>query len=114
MQDDYVKFLRFAQWKIHKAGKGIVGMITNHGYLNNVTFPGMRQSLMRTFNEIYILDLHGDSQKKEKAPDGGKDENVFDITKGTAISIFVKMPKKVGCKIYHRDIFGTRESIFQT
>ncbi len=113
LQDDYVKFLRFAQWKIHKAGKGIVGMITNHGYLNNVTFPGMRQSLMRTFNEIYILDLHGDSQKKEKTPDGGKDENVFDITKGTAISIFVKKPDTVGCAIYHRDIFGLREEKYQ-
>ena len=109
LQDDYVKFLRFAQWKIHKAGKGIVGMITNHGYLNNVTFRGMRQSLMKTFNEIYILDLHGDSQKKEKAPDGSKDENVFDITKGTAISLFVKDPKLTGCKVYHHDVFGLRE-----
>jgi len=113
LQDDYVKFLRFAQWKIHKAGKGIVGMITNHGYLSNVTFPGMRQSLMRTFNEIYILDLHGDSQKKEKTPDGGKDENVFDITKGTAIAIFVKKPNTEGCTVYHRDNFGLREEKYQ-
>jgi len=113
LQDDYVKFLRFAQWKTHKAGKGIVGMITNHGYLSNVTFPGMRQSLMRTFNEIFILDLHGDSQKKEKTPDGGKDENVFDITKGTAIAIFVKKPDTEGCTIYHRDIFGLREEKYQ-
>jgi predicted helicase len=109
LQDDYVKFLRFAQWKIHKAGKGIVAMITNHGYLSNVTFPGMRQSLMQTFNEIYIIDLHGDSQKKEKAPDGGKDENIFDITKGTAIAIFVKKPDAKGCKVFHRDIFGRRQ-----
>ena len=113
LQDDYVKFLRFAQWKIHKAGKGIVGMITNHGYLNNVTFPGMRQSLMRTFNEIYILDLHGDSQNKGKAPDGSKDENVFDITKGTAIAIFVKKPNTEGCIVYRRDIFGLREEKYQ-
>ena len=109
LQDDYVKFLRFAQWKIQKAGKGIVGMITNHGYLNNVTFRGMRQSLMKTFNEIYIVDLHGDSQKKEQAPDGSKDENVFDITKGTAIAIFVKHPKTKGCKVSNHDIFGLRE-----
>jgi predicted helicase len=109
LQDDYVKFLRFAQWKIHKAGKGVVAMITNHGYLSNVTFPGMRQSLMQTFNEIYIIDLHGDSQKKEKAPDGSKDENIFDITKGTAIAIFVKQPRTKGCKVFHRDIFGLRK-----
>ncbi|MDP2208570.1 MAG: type ISP restriction/modification enzyme [Bacteroidota bacterium] len=69
LQDDYVKFLRFAQWKIHKAGFGIVGMITNHSYLDNPTFRGMRQSLMNTFNEIYILDLHGNSNKKEITPD---------------------------------------------
>lgn len=109
LQDDYVKFLRFAQWKIHKAGSGIVGMITNHGFLNNVTFRGMRQSLLNTFNEIYITDLHGDSQKKEKDPDGRKDENVFDITKGTAISIFIKRPGSNGCTIFHNDVFGLRQ-----
>lgn len=90
LQDDYVKFLRFAQWKIHKAGKGIVGMITNHGYLDNPTFRGMRQSLLNTFDEIYVLDLHGNSLKKEKCPDGGKDENVFDIRQGTAIVLMIK------------------------
>ena len=109
LQDDYVKFLRFAQWKIHKAGQGIVGMITNHSYLDNPTFRGMRQSLMNTFNEIYIIDLHGNSLKKETTPDGEKDENVFDIRQGTAIAIFVKVKDSKGCKIYHRDIQGLRE-----
>jgi len=90
LQDDYVKFLRFAQWKIHKAGRGIVAMITNHGYLDNPTFRGMRQSLLKTFDEIYILDLHGNSLKRETAPDGGPDENVFDIRQGVAIGLFVK------------------------
>ena len=109
LQDDYVKFLRFAQWKIHKAGQGIVGMITNHSYLDNPTFRGMRQSLMNTFNEIYIIDLHGNSLKKETTPDGGKDENVFDIRQGTAIAVFVKTKNSKGCKVYHRDIQGLRE-----
>ncbi|MBC7258019.1 MAG: DUF559 domain-containing protein, partial [Chloroflexi bacterium] len=90
LQDDYVKFLRFAQWKIHRAGRGIVAMITNHGYLDNPTFRGMRQSLLKTFDEIYILDLHGNSLKRETAPDGGPDENVFDIRQGVAIALFVK------------------------
>jgi predicted helicase len=108
LQDDYVKFLRFAQWKIHKAGQGIVGMITNHSYLENVTFRGMRQSLMNTYNEIYIIDLHGNSLKKETTPDGGKDENVFDIRQGTAIAVFVKTKNGKGCKVYHRDIQGLR------
>jgi predicted helicase len=90
LQDDYVKFLRFAQWKIDQAGEGIVAMITNHGYLDNPTFRGMRQSLMQTFDTIHILNLHGNSLKKETAPDGGKDENVFDIRQGVAICLMVK------------------------
>ena len=109
LQDDYVKFLRFAQWKIQKAGFGIVGMITNHSYLDNPTFRGMRQSLMHTFNEIYILDLHGNSLKKETTPKGGKDENVFDIRQGVAIAVFVKQKNKKGCKVFHNDLYGLRE-----
>ncbi len=108
LQDDYVKFLRFAQWKIHKAGSGIVGMITNHSYLDNPTFRGMRQSLMNTFNEIYILDLHGNSLKKETCPGGSKDENVFDIRQGTAIALFIKQKDKKACKVYHLDQYGLR------
>lgn len=108
LQDDYVKFLRFAQWKIQKTGKGIVAMITNHAYLDNPTFRGMRQSLMKTFDEIYILDLHGNSLKKEIAPDDGKDENVFDIMQGVAIVTFVKFNKASEKKIFHNNLFGTR------
>ena len=109
LQDDYVKFIRFSQWKIHKAGRGIVGMITNHGYLDNPTFRGMRQSLMHTFDEIYVLDLHGNSKKKEQCPDGGKDENVFDIQQGTSI---VLMVKGIGIKdklVCHHELFGLRQ-----
>jgi hypothetical protein len=115
LQDDYVKFLRFAQWKIHKAGRGIVAMITNHGYLDNPTFRGMRQSLLKTFDEIYILDLHGNSLKRETAPDGGPDENVFDIRQGVAIAIFVKYGESAATKnlssarVYHADLYGKRE-----
>lgn len=90
LQDDYVKFIRFAQWKIDQAGEGVLGLITNHSYLDNPTFRGMRQSLMKSFDEIYILDLHGNSLKKEKCPDGSKDENVFDIRQGVAIALFIK------------------------
>lgn len=90
IQDDYVKFFRFAQWKIEKIGAGILGFITNHAWLDNPTFRGMRASLVKTFDEIYILNLHGSTLKKEKTPEGGKDENVFDIQPGVAISILVK------------------------
>lgn len=129
LQDDYVKFLRFAQWKIHKAGFGIVGMITNHSYLDNPTFRGMRQSLMNTFDEIYILDLHGNSLKKETTPEGDKDENVFDIRQGVAIALFIKkkvelkrviyanddeilkniIELKTPAKVFHSELFGLRE-----
>jgi len=109
LQDDYVKFLRFAQWKIHKAGRGIVAMITNHGYLDNPTFRGMRQSLLKTFDEIYILDLHGNSLKRETAPDGSLDGNVFDIRQGVAIGIFVKHGNREKCGVYHANLYGKRE-----
>jgi predicted helicase len=110
LQDDYVKFIRFAQWKIDQSGKGVIGFITNHSYLDNPTFRGMRQSLMKSFDEIYILDLHGNSLKKEKAPDGTKDENVFDIQQGVAITFFVKNKKEGNKSIFHKELFGLRET----
>jgi hypothetical protein len=110
LQDDYVKFIRFAQWKMENIDHGIVGIITNHSYLDNPTFRGMRQSLMKSFDEIYILDLHGNSKKKEKCPDGSKDENIFDIQQGVAIAFFIKKNKKQKkCKIFQGDLFGMRE-----
>ncbi|MDD5062694.1 MAG: N-6 DNA methylase [Candidatus Marinimicrobia bacterium] len=113
LQDDYVKFLRFAQWKIQTSGYGIVGMITNHSYLDNPTFRGMRQSLMKTFDELYILDLHGNSLKKETTPEGGKDENVFDIRQGVAIALFVKGKKPKKSKVFHLGQFGLREEKYK-
>lgn len=90
LQDDYVKFIRFSQWRIDKTGTGILAFVTNHGYLDNPTFRGMRQSLANSFNWIRILDLHGNSKKKETAVDGTKDENVFDIQQGVAVCIMIK------------------------
>ncbi|MDI6759590.1 MAG: N-6 DNA methylase [Candidatus Brocadiaceae bacterium] len=110
LQDDYVKFIRFAQWKIDTAGEGVLGFITNHAYLDNPTFRGMRQSLMDSFNEIYLLDLHGNARKKERCPDGSKDENVFDIQQGVAIALFIKRQGvKKGCKVYHSEVWGLWE-----
>ena len=90
LQNDYVKFFRFAQWKIQQAGRGVVGMITDHSYLDNPTFRGMRRSLMGSFDDIYILDLHGNARKRETCPDGSPDKNVFDILQGVAIAFLVK------------------------
>ncbi|MBK7378425.1 MAG: hypothetical protein IPJ03_05380 [Ignavibacteriales bacterium] len=110
LQDDYVKFIRFAQWKLDQAGEGVLGFITNHSYLDNPTFRGMRQSLMNSFDEIYILDLHGNSLKKEKSPDGSKDENVFDIMQGVAIAFFIKNKgDKQSKKVFYSELFGERE-----
>ncbi len=113
LQDDYVKFLRFAQWKIQRAGRGLVGMITNHSYLDNPTFRGMRQSLLRTFDEIYILNLHGNSLRRETAPDGSPDENLFDIRQGVAIALFVKRERRADgdkppARVFYADLWGRR------
>jgi predicted helicase len=114
LQDDYVKFLAFGQWRIERTGQGILGFITNHAYLDNPTFRGMRQSLMNTFTDIYILNLHGNAKKKEVAPDGGKDENVFDIQQGVAIGILVKKTGKSGpATVHYADLWGLREGKYQ-
>jgi hypothetical protein len=112
LQDDYVKFLRFAQWKIEQAGQGLVGMITNHGFLDNPTFRGMRQSLMKTYDEIYLLNLHGNSRRKEKCPDGSPDKNVFEIKKGVAIVFFIKQTCKhnTNAVVQYSDLWGKREA----
>jgi predicted helicase len=111
LNDDYVKFIRFAQWRIEQTGYGILGFITNHSYLDNPTFRGMRQALMQDFNEIYVVDLHGNSKKKETSPDGSPDKNVFDIQQGVAISLFVKShkPSKKPAKVFHAELWGDRK-----
>ena len=111
LSDDYVKFIRFAQWRIARTGYGILAFISNHGYLNNITFRGMRQSLMKTFDTIYILDLHGNKRTNEQPPNGGPDENVFNIQQGVSIGIFVKRsPEKLGpACVYHTELWGNRE-----
>jgi hypothetical protein len=108
LQDDYVKFIRFAQDKMDNVDEGIVGIITNHSFLNNPTFRGMRQSLMNSFDQLHFIDLHGSNKPKEHSPDGSRDENVFDIEQGVAISILVKK-KGLEKKIYHTDWYGKRK-----
>jgi len=110
LQDDYVKFIRFAQWRIEQTGHGILGFVTNHSYLDNPTFRGMRQSLMQSFNEIHVYDLHGNAKKTEVSPDGSKDENVFDIQQGVAIILAVKETnRKSVAQIHHANLWGLRE-----
>ena len=111
LNDDYVKFIRFAQWRIEETGEGVLGFVTNHAYLDNPTFRGMRQSLISAFDEIYILDLHGNSRKKERNPSGGADENVFDIQQGVAVGVFIKRPGGAGApaRVFHEELWGERE-----
>ncbi len=114
LQDDYVKFIRFAQWKIEQSGEGVIGFITNHSYLDNPTFRAMRYSLLKSFDEIYLLNLHGNSLKKEKCPDGSKDENVFDIRQGVAISFFIKRKDyREDKKVFYADLFGLRKEKYK-
>ena len=112
LSDDYVKFIRFAQWRIERTGEGVLGFVTNHGWLDNPTFRGMRHSLMETFDEIRVLDLHGNAKKKERAPDGGRDDNVFDIQQGVAIGLFVKRFGTADgpARVFHADLWGEREA----
>ncbi|HFP7453141.1 TPA: type ISP restriction/modification enzyme [Campylobacter jejuni] len=114
MLDDYVKFMRFAQSKIDSQESGIFAFISNNSFLDNPTFRGMRYSLMQSFDKIYILNLHGDTRKKEKAPDGSKDDNVFDIMQGVSINIFIKQNSKAkNTKIYYHDLYGKRKDKYE-
>ncbi len=124
LDDDFIKFVRWAHDRIERTGQGVVGFITNNVYLDGLTHRRMRESLLETFDEIYILNLHGSSKKQETAPDGSKDDNVFDITVGVAIALFVKLPpgksaprkdaktaqaKKPLATVHHADLWGLRK-----
>ena len=114
LNDDYVKFISFGEELIKRNGWGVLAMITNHGFLDNPTFRGMRWSLRSTFNKIYILDLHGNVKKRETAPDGSKDENVFDIQQGVSIIIAVKTKQNSTLgKVFHADLYGTKQNKFK-
>jgi type I restriction-modification system DNA methylase subunit len=116
INDDYVKFIRFAEYLIEKNGEGIIGFITNHSYLDNPTFRGMRWHLLKTFNKIWIFDLHGNAKKEEVSPDGSMDNNVFDIMQGVAVVVAMKQQvasaekhsKELG-SVFRRDLFGSRQ-----
>ena len=117
LDDDYVKFIRFAESMVEKNGEGIIGMITAHGYVDNPTFRGMRWHLRQTFDAIYVLDLHGNSNKKETAPDGTADVNVFDIKTGVSIIFGVKKrskdeKRKPLATVYQADLYGSRVKKF--
>lgn len=112
LNDDYVKFLRYGQHFIEKNGEGILAFINPHGFLDNPTFRGMRWNLLKTYDKIYTIDLHGNAKKKEVCPDGSIDENVFDIEQGVSINFFVKTGKKKPSelgKVFHYDLYGKRD-----
>ncbi len=106
--DDYVKFMRFAQNKIESLGHGLFGFISNNAFLDNPTFRGLRHSLLECYDELYILNLHGNARKKEKTPQGTKDENVFNIMQGVSINLFAKKAQTTKQKIHYYDVYGER------
>jgi predicted helicase len=116
INDDYVKFIRYGQHFIEKNGEGVLAFINPHGFLDNPTFRGMRWNLLKTYDKIYTIDLHGNSKKKETAPDGSPDVNVFDIEQGVSINLFIKTRAKrevdLG-SIYHFDLYGKRNSKYE-
>jgi len=112
INDDYVKFMRYAQYFIEKNGEGVLAFINPHGYLDNPTFRGMRWNLLKTYDKIYVIDLHGNSNKKETCPDGSSDINVFDIQQGVSINIFIKTGAKKSNQlgqVFHCDVYGKRD-----
>ncbi len=111
LSDDYIKFIRLAQYYVERTGEGIVAYISNNSFLDGIIHRQMRRELMRCFDDIYILDLHGNNRKKETAPDGSKDENVFDIMQGVSINIFVKKKNSSDkpAIVHHCDLFGSRK-----
>ena len=118
LSDDYIKFIRFAHDRIERTGYGVIGMITNHSYLSGLIHRGMREELMKSFDEIYVLNLHGNALMGETAPDGGPDENVFDIRQGVAISLFVKWASQTSevsktSEVYYADLWGLREGKYR-
>ncbi len=106
--DDYVKFMRFAQNKIESLGHGLFGFISNNAFLDNPTFRGLRRSLLECYDELYILNLHGNARKKEETPQGAKDENIFNIMQGVSINLFVKKAQTTKPKICYYDVYGER------
>ena len=115
LQDDYVKFIRWAQWRIDKNGEGIIGYIANNNFLDGPTVRGMRQSLLEGFNAIYLLNLHGSSRKTEAVPTAQRDENVFDISQGVCILLCVKeRDNPAQAKVYYADMWGSREKKYNT
>jgi predicted helicase len=114
LNDDYVKFIALAEDLIIKNGEGVLAFITNHGYLDNPTFRGMRWHLAKTFDSIDIIDLHGNAKKKETAPDGSKDENVFDIMQGVSIVVATKLSgsRRKVAKVLTADVYGKRKEKF--
>ena len=115
LQDDYVKFIRFGQWRIDQTGQGVLAFVTNHTYLDAPTFRGMREKLLRSFDDIYIIDLHGSIRRREQNPNGGVDENVFDqIQQGVAIAIFVKRTGSTDLgTVHHSEQWGTRDAKYK-
>ena len=110
LQDDYVKFMRYAQWRIECAGSGILGLVTNHGYLDNASFRGMRQRLIQDFSRVTILDLHGNRNKGETAAGGSPDENVFGVDSGVAVGLFRSPPERGDPDLRYGELWGTREA----
>ena len=118
INDDYVKFIRMSEHMIEKNGEGILAFITNHGYLDNPTFRGMRWHLLKTFDKIYVMDLHGNTKKKEVCPDGSPDKNVFDIRQGVSLIVAAKTTptdhaQPTLADIYHRDLWGSRAEKYE-
>ena len=114
LSDDYIKFIRYAQWQIERTGEGVVAFIINNSFLDGAVHRRMREELLRNFDNVYILNLHGNSRMREKTPAGGKDENVFDIQAGVSITILLKHKesKPATARVHYAELYGSRKEKF--
>lgn len=112
LSDDYIKFIRFGQWKIEQTGQGILAMITNHSFLSGLIHRGMREELLKSFDQIFVIDLHGNSTIGEINPDGGIEQNVFNIQQGVSISFFIKQKDCNKKGVWHSELWGDRSRKF--
>ena len=112
INDDYIKFIRFAHWKMENSEKGVISVIVNNSFIAGISHKTMRQELMKTFDEIYIFDLHGNMNKAEKCPDGTTDFNIFNIKDvGVCMVMLVKtgIKNNINSGVYFQEIFGTQK-----
>ena len=113
LDDDYIKFIRLGEHLAAEAGCGVLGVITNNSFLDGLVHRAMRGHLLNTYPSFDVVDLHGSTVRRERTPDGGDDENVFDIQQGVSLTLAWRAPQPAICRVRHGELWGTRASKYK-